>query len=217
MTIGVLDSGIGGTSILHGLEDELPEHSYIYQSDEKNFPYSTKSETELKEIAVQNVEQLLNAGAELIVVACNTLTVSALAHLRETFPAVTFIGTVPAIKKAAESLPSNGTIVVLSTIHTARSSYLHTLIEEYSQGQHFMIIGTTDLVTAIEEKNHEWTLEIVKQLLEKPSQDTHIDGLVIGCTHFSLVETEIRDTIGYPIKIFDSIDGIVKQVRLKTA
>lgn len=218
MTIGVLDSGIGGTSILHGLEQALPQHRYIYQSDEKNFPYSTKSDTELKNIAVNNVRTLLEQGAQLIVVACNTLTVSSLAHLRQTFPTIPFVGTVPAIKKAAEELPADSNIIVLSTIHTAHSPYLHNLIEKFTQGQQFIIVGTTELVTAIEEHDTDWSLEILRQLLEKRIQETHIDGLVIGCTHFSLVEEQIRSIIPYPVRLFDSIDGVAAQVKnlLKT-
>lgn len=217
MTIGILDSGIGGTSILHGLEASLPKHTYIYQSDPNNFPYSTKSGNELKIIAVENVRLLLSKGAELIVVACNTLTVSALAHLRETFPQTQFIGTVPAVKKAADELPENAHIVVLATIHTAQSPYLHHLIEKYSKGQEFMCLGTTELVTAIEENNHEWAQELIRQLLENLSNENHIDSIVIGCTHFSLVEEEIRSAIPYPITIYDSIDGITKQLKMLTS
>jgi glutamate racemase len=127
------------------------------------------------------------------------------------------VGTVPAIKKATEELPPDAAILVLATIHTAHSPYLHDLIETHSQEQQFIIVGTTELVKAIEENDTDWTTEILKQLLEKRSKETHIDGLIIGCTHFSLVENEIRSVISYPIKIFDSVDGIVKQVKKLTA
>lgn len=217
MIIGILDSGIGGTSILQGLQQALPNHTYLYQSDEKNFPYSTKNEAELKKIAVENVERLLSQGVEMIVVACNTLTVSSIAHLRQTFPKISFVGTVPAIKKAADTLSPTSTVIVLSTVHTANSSYLHKMIEEYSKGQEFIVIGTTDLVTAIETNDYTWTIEVLKQLLEERSKKINIDAIVIGCTHFSLVENEIRSVIPYTVQIFDSIAGITKQVKRLTA
>lgn len=216
MTIGILDSGIGGTSILHGLEAELPNHIYLYQADSDNFPYSTKTEEELKKIAVKNTQKLLSKGAELVIIACNTLTVAALSHLRETFPQIKFIGTVPAVKKAADTLPANATIVVLATVHTAQSKYLQMLIETYSKGQEFICLGTTDLVTAIEENDHEQARYVLSLLLENLAKEKKIDCLVIGCTHFSFVEKEIRSIIPYPIQIVDSISGIVKQLKKLT-
>jgi glutamate racemase len=217
MKIGILDSGVGGTSIMQGLETVLPEHTYIYYADSDNFPYSTKTKETLITIAVNNVELLLLQGAELIVIACNTLTVAALEHLRKTFPNIQFIGTVPAVKKAADSLPIDSTVVVLATAHTAQSTYLAALIEKYSKGQEFIVIGTTDLVTAVEENDMEHARYLLSILLEKLSKDKKISGVVIGCTHFSFIEKEIREVIGYQIKIFDSIEGITKQVRLTTS
>lgn len=216
MTIGVLDSGIGGTSILHGLEAALPQHRYIYQADSENFPFSNKTQQELQRIAKLNVEKLIAQGAQLIVIACNTLTVSAIDYLRKQYPNIPFVGTVPAVKKAAETLPTDATILILATVHTSQSEYLANLIEEFSQGQQFIIVGTTDLVKAIEEEDQDWITELLKQLLEKRSKEQHIDGIIIGCTHFSLVEKQIRDTIPYQIQIFDPIDGIVKQVKKLT-
>jgi glutamate racemase len=216
MTIGVLDSGIGGTSILQGLELALPQHRYIYQTDSKNFPFSNKSQQLLQKIAKENVDILISKGAQLIVIACNTLTVAAIDFLRKGYPTIPFVGTVPAIKKAAESLPKDATIVVLSTIHTAESEYLAELIDSYSKGQQFICIGTTDLVTAVEEQDPEQVEYVLSLLLDKRSKEDHIDGIIIGCTHFSLVEKEIRDAVGYPVKIFDPIEGIVNRVKQLT-
>lgn len=217
MTIGVLDSGIGGTSILRGLDNALPQHTYLYQADPKNFPFSTKSRSQLQAIAVENVQQLTDKGVELIVIACNTLTVAALPHLRQIFPHIQFIGTVPAIKKAADSLPLTATIVVLATAHTAQSTYLSELIEKHGQGQEFIVIGTTELVQAVEGKNYEQAEIILVHLLKRLSVRKHIDAVVIGCTHFSFVEKEIRQAVRYPIKMFDSIEGITKQVKKLTS
>lgn len=213
MTIGVLDSGIGGTSILRGLELALPQHRYIYQTDSKNFPFSNKSQQLLQKIAKENVDILIAKGAQLIVIACNTLTVAAIDYLRKSYPNIPFVGTVPSVKKAAESLPSDATIVILSTIHTAESEYLAELIDTYSKGQQFVCIGTTDLVTAVEENDPEQIEYLLSLLLEKRSRENHIDGIIIGCTHFSLIEKEIRQAIGYPVQVFDPIEGIVSRVK----
>ena len=155
MTIGVLDSGIGGTSILHGLEKALPQHRYIYQADPKHFPYSSKTQQYLQRVAADNVDKLISQGAQLIVIACNTLTVAALIYLRKKYPNVPFVGTVPAVKQASDVLKPDSTILILSTIHTAESQYLSDLIDQYSQGQQFICLGTTDLVQAVEDEDQE--------------------------------------------------------------
>lgn len=216
MTIGVLDSGIGGTSILHGLESALPQHRYIYLADPKHFPYSSKTQQFLQKIAAENVEKLITQGAQLIVIACNTLTVAALEYLRKKFPETQFVGTVPAVKQAAEILKPDATVIILSTIHTAESQYLADLIDRHSQGQNFICLGTTDLVKAVEEEDEEEIEYLLSLLLEKKSTEQHIDGVIIGCTHFSLIEEKIIDAIGYHVEIFDPIGGIVGQVRRLT-
>lgn len=213
MTIGVLDSGIGGTSILKGLEAALPQHRYIYLADPKHFPYSSKTQSFLQKIAAENVEKLISQGAQLIVIACNTLTVAALEFLRKKYPNIPFVGTVPAVKQAAEILKPDANIIILSTIHTAESQYLSNLIDTYSQGQNFICLGTTDLVTAVEEEDEEQIEYLLSLLLEKRSKEQHIDGIIIGCTHFSLIEQQIKDAVGYHLEIFDPIEGIVRQVR----
>ena len=100
--VGVFDSGVGGLTILSELRRELPDERFIYFGDTGNCPYGVRPVSEIRELSRNAANFLLTKGAKIIVVACNTASVSALAELRATFPKVRFIGVVPAVKPAAE-------------------------------------------------------------------------------------------------------------------
>lgn len=195
MKIGVLDSGVGGFSILAVLEKNFPEQQFVYLSDHENFPYSEKTAEQLQDIGAENASTLINQGCNPIVIACNTLTVTALSHLRQTFPETTFIGTVPAVKPAAETLPPGSHIVVLATKNTAESEYLQTLIQPWETTHHWTLLGSTKLVETIEN----WDELAISSELETiflPTQNQRpIDAIVLGCTHFPFVESFIIETL----------------------
>ena len=99
--IGVFDSGVGGLTILRELLRKLPDERYIYFGDTGNCRYGVRSEEEIQALSIAAANFLLERGARIIVVACNTASVSALAALRRTFD-TPFVGVVPAVKPAAE-------------------------------------------------------------------------------------------------------------------
>ncbi len=218
MNIGVLDSGVGGFSILATLEKQFPEHTFVYLSDHKNFPYSEKSISQLQTIGAENAEILSAQGCNPIVLACNTLTVTALAHLRVTFPSTSFIGTVPAVKPAAETLTPGSHIVVLATKNTAESEYLQALIEAWKSTHNWTLVGTTKLVEAIENWNEQAIIAELTEILLPIHRQHPIDGIVLGCTHFPFVEKYILqvlqtdETEAKDIRFFEPSIGIAKQL-----
>src|SRR5438132_13950274 len=96
--IGVFDSGAGGLTILSALRQELPHEHYIYFGDTAHCPYGTRSDADITELSVQACCFLVEQGAKLIVVACNTASQAALNTLRATFSSLPFLGVVPAVK-----------------------------------------------------------------------------------------------------------------------
>ena len=98
--IGMFDSGVGGTSIFKAVQQLLPEEQIIYLADSRNAPYGAKSKAEIIDLSYKNTKLLLDHGAKIIVVACNTATTNAIKELRANFD-VPFIGIEPAIKPAA--------------------------------------------------------------------------------------------------------------------
>lgn len=215
MKIGVFDSGKGGYTIYDPLKKQLPQHQYIYLADSKNSPYSEKTIEELHQICQENAQSLINKGCQVVVVACNTATVTSLEYLRQQFPQTKFVGTVPAVKPAAEQTSSGGHVLVMATKNTVNSQYLHNLIKPFQDQTRFSFLGSTKLVELIETNDQEG----IKQLLTKvlhPYLKDKVEAVVFGCTHFPLVQEQIQEVLGYTVKFFSSTQGVIDQVKRVT-
>lgn len=129
--IGIFDSGAGGLSIWKEVNTLLPMESTIYISDSKYAPYGTKGRKAILERSIINTEILLNKGAKIVVVACNTATTNAISFLREKYN-VPFIGIEPAIKPAALNTKTN-CIGILATQGTLSSSLFHETSQRYTK------------------------------------------------------------------------------------
>lgn len=211
MNIGVLDSGIGGFSILHSLAAEEPQHNYFYVADSKHFPYSNRSVDSLLNLIPELLQIFTDRGCTTIVVACNTFTVTCIETMRQNYPELTFVGTVPAVKVADTQLPAGSHVVVLATENTAKSPYLQNLTTELKNVE-FNFVGSTELVTAVENQDLAGIEQILKAVLLPLHLQKPIDGIVIGCTHFTFAESTMRELIP-GVAIFDSRAGVVKQLK----
>ncbi|NCN82679.1 MAG: glutamate racemase [Candidatus Pacebacteria bacterium] len=211
MIIGLIDSGIGGFSILRATQKALPHHMYVYLADQANFPYSQRSTKNLIELAKEHARVLIEKhNCSLIVLACNTLSVAALAAVRTAFPDTRFIGTVPPVNVAAKSLGNDANILVLSSERTAKSEYLQQLLENLS-GPNWEILGSTDLVEAIEAGDAAKVKQVLTAIRDSYPKIT-FSGIVLGCTHFPLVANEMQET--WPdAELFSPSDGVVKQLK----
>lgn len=209
MKIGVLDSGIGGWSILHQLYLDAPGHDYLYLADQAHAPYSERALEDIIYLTVQNTRWLLDEGCEMIVVACNTATVMAIGELRRQWPHIPIVGTVPAVRPASLTTQVGDTVIVLATQNTVESAYLQNLLQPYRQKTNFQLVGTTALVRAIEQED--WLVarqEIHRRI--KPFLD--VQGVVLGCTHFPLVIREIQEVVGEDVPLFTPNQGVSKRV-----
>lgn len=225
--IGIFDSGMGGTTIFCAVKKELEAANlpaeYFYIADSKNCPYGEKSDNELKKIVVKNTEELINWGAKIIIIACNTATVRCISYLREKYPETIFVGTEPAIKLATKSNKKN--ILVLATPGTIRSERTQKLIEKnQNQDQEITLLSCPGLADAIEH-----TLSFTKdyQVLPPTQNQQNIiteklatlfqqitstpDVVVLGCTHYPLIKTEIQKFFKNATLI-DGADGVARQV-----
>lgn len=211
--IGILDSGVGGLSIWREIIRELPNESTIYVADSKNCPYGEKTEKEVYKLTKQIVKFLIKKNVKLIVIACNTATVSCLDKLREEFKGMPIVGTVPVVKTAAEKSKTKK-IGILSTTRTAKSEYQKKLINTFTQDCKVVNWGTDKLVPFIEKGDTD-SLELRKNLISELRifKKTKIDSLALGCTHFPFLRKEIQDILGSNIQIFDSGGAIARQVR----
>src|SRR5690606_7026896 len=145
------DSGIGGLSVVKEARVLLPEHPYVYVADDAAFPYGAWEEEALRARLVDLFGSLIaRFSPSLIVIACNTASTLAIADLRTAYPAQTFVGTVPAIKPAAERTRS-GLVSVLATPGTVKRQYTRGLISEYASRCHVRLVGSENLAALAEQ------------------------------------------------------------------
>jgi len=179
-----------------------------------HFPYGEKTVPEIIEYATAAVSRVIDMWhPETIVVACNTISVSALASLRERFPFVPFIGTVPAIKLAA-SVTKNKKIGLLATNATVCDAYIRELEKGFASGCTIYSRGDADLVSFIERKLVTAD-ENEKMRAVMPAVDYFAekgcDTIVLGCTHFTHLADIMQKAAGKNVSVVDSRDGVARR------
>ncbi len=209
--IGILDSGVGGLSILREITKKLPNESIIYVADSKNCPYGTKTKEEIYKLARRLVEFLVKKDCKLIVVACNTITVSCIDSLRIDFLGLPIIGTVPVIKTACEKT-KNKKVGILSTSKTAESQYQKYLIQKFAGDCDVLNLGNDNIVPMIEKRTARRKIIRLLRHEFQPFIEKGIDTLVLGCSHFPLIADLITEIIGNEVEILDSGGAIARQV-----
>lgn len=211
-SIGIFDSGVGGTSIWKEINTLLPLENTIYLSDSKNAPYGDKSKQSIINLAIKNTEYLLKKNCKIIVVACNTATTNAIKILRENYD-IPFIGIEPAIKPAALKTKTN-IIGILATEGTLNSE----LFEKTSSSINQKIIrkeiigkGLVELIEAGKLYSEEMTNLLSYYI--NPLIKAEVDCLVLGCTHYPYLIPQIRKLVGNRIQIIDSGEAVAKQTK----
>ena len=205
--VGIFDSGAGGLSVFREIYKLLPEERFIYYSDNANCPYGEKSREYIIDRARAITSFLMNEGADIIVVACNTATAAAISTLRAEFP-ICFIGMEPAIKPAAQ-LTRTGVVGVLATAGTLKASkYIDTrerwahavkIVEHIGQG--FVELVEKGCLTGNEAEST--VAESLKPLLNEGA-----DRIVLGCTHYPFLADTISKVAStlYPEREIEIID-----------
>lgn len=210
--IGILDSGVGGLSVWQEIVHELPYESTVYIADSKHVPYGNRSQEEIFELSKQLVQFLLDKKAKLIVIACNTITVTNLDHLRLEFPGVPLIGIVPVVKTAAKTT-KNKKIGILSTHNTAKSVYQNNLIEKFAHGFTVVNIGSDELVPFVEQGITDGEeLEVIIKKIIAPFVEEEIDTLALGCSHFPFLKKILKRQLGSQVALLDSAGAVTRHV-----
>jgi glutamate racemase len=211
--IGLLDSGIGGVPYLNSLRTALPDEEYVYVADRANFPYGRRDAATVSKLVHTAIGRMIEQFApKMVIVACNTASVIALASLRSEFD-VPFVGVVPAIKPAAE-VGRDGPIGVLATNGTVEDAYVKALIANFATGRDVILIPAGDLVTLVEEHLFLAPPHEIRSALDEPMgrlRESGATSVVLGCTHFIHLREEISRMAGRAIRVIDSVDGVVRQ------
>jgi len=211
--IGIFDSGVGGLSVLRAIRGELPGESMLYLADQAHVPYGPRSLEEVREFSREITRFLIQQGAQLIVVACNTASAAALHDLRANFPEIPFVGMEPAVKPAAEHTQT-GRVGVLATPATFQGQLYASVVERFAHGVEIYQDTCPGLVEQIEAGalNSLATRAILEAALQ-PMLARGIDTVVLGCTHYPFVIPLIQDIVGKDVRVIDPAPAIARQVR----
>lgn len=211
--IAVIDSGIGGVSVLIELIKIMPNENYIYFGDGKNAPYGTKTHEEVLNIMLENTNHLLDLGAKSIVVACNTATSAAVRVMRGMYPNIPIVGIEPAVKPAFE-VCENPTVAVMATPLTLSEEKFKRLCERFENSGEIIPIPCPGLMEIIEDGDFvgERVDNYIKDLFAQ-YKDKEINAVVLGCTHYCFIKEAVRNYFGEGVKVVDGSSGTAREAR----
>jgi glutamate racemase len=211
--IGIFDSGIGGMTVARAIEQLLPDHPLIYYGDIARTPYGPKSPETIIRYSIRNTEFLLDKGAKLIVIACNSASSVATKILRERFrvPIIEVIS--PAARRAVE-ISKTGRIGIIGTKATVKSGIYQQTINAEKPDFKIFSQACPLLVPLVEENwlNKRETKMILRRYLH-PLKNKQIDTLVLGCTHYQLLSSLVQARIGKRVQLIDSSIQTARFVR----
>ena len=210
----IFDSGIGGLSISDEIQALLPNVAMVYVADNRTYPYGTLSEQALIDRMVNLFPNLIERfQPEAIVIACNSASTLVLEHLRKT-TAIPVIGVVPAIKPAAQRT-ENRVIGLLATPGTVRRAYTDRLVSDFANHCQVIKIGSRELVDEAEKKlrGHNVNQSVLRAALQPFLAEPTLDQVVLGCTHFPFLKSELQAILGEKVQLIDSGEAIARRTR----
>ncbi len=211
--IGIFDSGIGGLTVVKAFMDTLPGHDILYFGDTARTPYGTKSGRTVIEYSIQNTEFLIEKGAKIIVMACNTASSVATETLKKRFDLPIYEVISPAVDLALGQTKNN-LIGVIGTRATIESGIYEKKISGLRPEARIHSAACPLLVPLVEEGwiGRPETRMIVKKYLH-PLKVRQIDTLILGCTHYPVIKSIISRKIGKKVNIIDSSVALAAQIR----
>ncbi len=207
--VGLMDSGLGGISVLGEALRFLPNENFIYFGDTRNIPYGDKPPQEVYRCTHAAVDTLIARGCKAIVIACNTATSVAAAQLRQELP-LPIIGMEPALKPAS-LLPGEGRVLVMATRNTLRLPKFQALMERY--GKDAIPLPCSGLMECVEQGqlSGPQVENLLEQLIE-PYRTQNIKAVVLGCTHYPFLKETISRFFPAETALMDGNLGTVRQL-----
>lgn len=199
--IGVFDSGVGGLTVAREIMRQLPNENIVYFGDTARVPYGSKSKDNIIRYSRQIIHFLKTKNVKAIVIACNTASALALDVVREEID-IPIIGVVEPGARAALEITQTKKIGVIGTEATIRSAMYEKLIEERDSEAEVVGKACPLFVPLVEEgfAKHKVTREIIDYYLAS-LLETDIDSLILGCTHYPLLRSRIREYVGDKITL----------------
>jgi len=212
----VFDSGIGGLSVLAAAREQLPEARFVYVADDAAFPYGNWEGAALRDHIVRLMGRLIaEHRPAAVVIACNTASTLVLPPLREKF-SVPFVGTVPAIKPAAEQTKT-GVVAVLATPGTMKRDYTRGLIQSFAQSCHVRLVGAPELARLAEGRMRGEPIDrnAIREQIEPAFVEVEgrrTDIVVLACTHYPFLADIFSELAPWPVIWLDPAPAIARRL-----
>lgn len=212
--IGVFDSGIGGLTVAHAIQERLPKESLVYFGDTAHLPYGDKSEAAIQAYSIKIADVLLQMNCKVIVIACNSASSAAYELLKEYVGKdVAVINVIDPMVKLVTQQFAGKSVGLIGTKRTVASGIYARKLKENGSGVNLISMATPLLVPMIEEGFFDNTIshDIIHQYLSKPDFNS-IEALVLGCTHYPLIKKELAAYYQDTVSILDSSQVVADAV-----
>lgn len=212
--VGVIDSGIGGLTVLTEMIKKLPSEDFIYHADTENAPYGNKRHAEIIGYTDNNIAKLLSLGCKAIVLACNTATAAAVEDMRLKYSSVNIIGLEPALRPPLYDFPDMPVLVLATPLTLTEKRFTRLRSElEADSGKKFYCVPAQEIVEYTESpsRQKQKLINSLKKLLH-PYESIRFPACVLGCTHFPLAKPEISEALGYTPRYYDGGNGAAKRL-----
>jgi glutamate racemase len=217
LPVAVFDSGVGGLTVLHELLVSLPSEDYLYLGDTARLPYGNRSPEELRAFSIEIADHLLEHGAKLIVVACNSASAAALdavqQHLDQRGADIDVIGVLRPAAQAAVAASHSGRIGVLATPATVASGAYDQIVRAADPLVQIESVACPDLASVIEAgfPFDDHLVDTVRGYCA-PLRAAGVDTVILGCTHFPLIAPMLQRTLGRGVTLVSSGPGVARSV-----
>jgi glutamate racemase len=219
LPVAVFDSGVGGLTVLHECLVSLPHEDFVYVGDTARFPYGDRSPEELLEFARELAAVLLDEGAKLLVVACNSATAAALPALREELrEQVPVVGVVRPESRLAALTTRNRKVGLLATPATVASGAYERALAAAGPGIELHAVASAELAPLIQQGE-----EVDQRVIAcvdgacRPLRGAGVDTVILGCTHYPLVRPVLQRALGRNVTIVSSGEAIAGEVEAELA
>lgn len=210
--IGVLDSGIGGLSVLREIHTHLPGCATIYVADQAHLPYGPRPLSEIYSYVDAITRFLREQGAGVVVLACHAASAAALEQLRAAYPDMPFVGIEPAVKPAVEATRS-GVVGVLTTQATADGALYRRVVARFAGATQVMTRVAPALVALAERATvDDAEAQAIVRADVEPLLDAGADQIVLACTHFPFLSRWIAAVVGPDVALVDPGPAVARQV-----
>lgn len=210
--IGVFDSGVGGLSVFREIAMLLPDEAMLYLADQQYAPYGERSLEWVRERSFAIADWMLDQGATVVVVACNSASAAALTQLRLRHPQVPFVGMEPAVKPAV-STTRTGIVGVLATTATFQGELFATVMDRHASDVTVITQPAPGLAAAVEAglEAHPET-EVLLRSYVVPMLERGVDTIALGCTHYTFLVPVIERIVGPSVRLIDPASAVARQV-----